>query len=391
MSLYPAPILHNNALNSVFNSSDFTTTNKLNSTNVAGPLTVSGLATFNGGTQVKGSETITGMLYANGGITTNNAIIDAGSGSLTCGAITNSGITTSTNYAIYKNTNKTNTNSVFFTNSGTNNQWGIQQYDYLASGMGSLYLSRIGTNDIVIAGTTGYVGINTTSPAYQLDVNGTTNISGALTATTLTASGLVTASAGLTVPSGQTLAANGGISATTLTTSGINTFAGKINANNGVYLGADKNYVLQDPGSSYVRPTNSANGCVLGYTASAAVTGTTYINITTTAKTNILSLDLSAGTYIIQYGLNNLFSTGNTSYTTTSFIIALSTSNLSTGTYDIDYSCDTTNGSYTTATTTKSNMTVYTSVNSFTAYLIARITASVALQTQGFINATRIQ
>ena len=113
-----------------------------------------------------------GATYLNGVVTTNNNNINAGTGTVSCGPITNSGIITSTNYVIFKNTAKTNTNSVFFTNSGTNNQWGIQQYDYLASNMGSLYLSRIGSNDIVISGTNGYVGINTANPAQTLHING---------------------------------------------------------------------------------------------------------------------------------------------------------------------------------------------------------------------------
>ena len=83
MSLYPAPVLHNNALNSVFNSSDFTTTNKLNSTNVLGPLTVSGLATFNGGTQVNASGTVSGTLTVGGLFTANGSVNMAASSTLT--------------------------------------------------------------------------------------------------------------------------------------------------------------------------------------------------------------------------------------------------------------------------------------------------------------------
>jgi len=55
MSSYPAPTLHNGLLNTVFNPKDFTTTSKLNSTVVNGPLNINGLATCNAGLQVNGS------------------------------------------------------------------------------------------------------------------------------------------------------------------------------------------------------------------------------------------------------------------------------------------------------------------------------------------------
>jgi len=55
MSSYPAPTLHNGLLNTVFNPKDFTTTSKLNSTVVNGPLNINGLATCNAGVQVNGS------------------------------------------------------------------------------------------------------------------------------------------------------------------------------------------------------------------------------------------------------------------------------------------------------------------------------------------------
>ena len=55
MSSYPAPTLHNGLLNTVFNSTDFTTTSNLNSTVVNGPLNINSLATCNAGLKVNGS------------------------------------------------------------------------------------------------------------------------------------------------------------------------------------------------------------------------------------------------------------------------------------------------------------------------------------------------
>jgi hypothetical protein len=55
MSSYPAPTLHNGLLNTVFNPKDFTTTSKLNSTVVNGPLNINGLASCNAGLKVNGS------------------------------------------------------------------------------------------------------------------------------------------------------------------------------------------------------------------------------------------------------------------------------------------------------------------------------------------------
>ena len=55
MSAYPSPTLHNGLLNTVFNPKDFTTTSKLNSTVVNGPLNINGSASCNAGLQVNGS------------------------------------------------------------------------------------------------------------------------------------------------------------------------------------------------------------------------------------------------------------------------------------------------------------------------------------------------
>ena len=213
----------------------------------------------------------------------------------------------------------------------------------------------------------------------------TLTVNGSLIANTITASGLITASAGLTIPSGQSLTANGGISTTTLSTSG------KINANNGVYLGGGKNYVLQDPAGSYVRPINNTSGCTLGFTFSAAIINSTFVNLTSSAKFNIVSLDLSAGTYLIQYGVNNFGGlSGSPNYTSTYWIVGIATTSAASGGYDIDYSMDSTSASYV-GPNTKTNMTVYTSITSFTTNLVSQITASATVRTQGFINATRIQ
>lgn len=119
-ALYPAPITHNGTVNATFNPSDFNNSSKLNATNVTGPLTVSGLATFNSGTQtngtqniagtmvctnstvninqtIGGTETVTGLINANGGILTNNTAVNAGTGTLTAGIATCSGLITANN------------------------------------------------------------------------------------------------------------------------------------------------------------------------------------------------------------------------------------------------------------------------------------------------------
>ena len=92
MSSYPAPTLHNGLLNTVFNSKDFTTTSKLNSTVVNGPLNINGLATCNAGLQVNGSinttvststvnSSVSGQLTlpSTTVITNTNDVVDTGS------------------------------------------------------------------------------------------------------------------------------------------------------------------------------------------------------------------------------------------------------------------------------------------------------------------------
>jgi hypothetical protein len=92
------------------------------------------------------------------------------------GTISSQGILDMKNYIQLFNTGQTNTNTIFFSNTGSTNQWAIQQYDngYVANNKGRFVISRTSANDIVIDGSNnpGYVGINTISPGYQLDVSG---------------------------------------------------------------------------------------------------------------------------------------------------------------------------------------------------------------------------
>jgi hypothetical protein len=337
-------------------------------------------------------------LTVNGGITSNNNSIDAGTGTVICGSLNASGLITANNglnvcsgfgLTIYDVVAKTNLTNIFTYTDGNSyydngKVGGNHTFRYNNQAGSITTMLNINTSAITATPTITANG-GLTVPASQ-----TLTVNGSLTGNTITASGLITASAGLTIPSGQSLTANGGISTTTLSASGIATFSGKINANNGVYLGTGKNYVLQDP-TSYVRPFNNANGCTLGFTFSAAITGTTFVNLTTTARTNIVSLDLSAGTYLIQYNVNNFGGlSGSPNYTSTYWIVGIATTSAASSGYDIDYSMDQSSASYT-GNNTKSNMTVYTSIASFTVYLVSQITASATVRTQGFINATRIQ
>jgi hypothetical protein len=99
------------------------------------------------------------------------------------GAVNTSGIITSTNYVLLNNTAKTNTNTLFFSNASSNptsSGFKLQVYDFGAGGIGTFYLSRVTSNDLVI-NPNGNVGINTTSPGYILDVNGSANFAGGST------------------------------------------------------------------------------------------------------------------------------------------------------------------------------------------------------------------
>ena len=81
---------------------------------------------------------------------------------------------------------------------------------------------RTKTYDRITILEDGNVGVGTaTNLTNKLQVEGNTLVSGLITANTITASGLITGNAGITVPSGQTITSLGNISAYTMTTSGL--------------------------------------------------------------------------------------------------------------------------------------------------------------------------
>ena len=81
---------------------------------------------------------------------------------------------------------------------------------------------RTKTYDRITILEDGNVGVGTaTNLTNKLHVEGGMLVSGLITANTITASGLITGNAGITVPSGQTITSLGNISANTMTTSGL--------------------------------------------------------------------------------------------------------------------------------------------------------------------------
>jgi hypothetical protein len=68
-------------------------------------------------------------------------------------------------------------NFIYFTATSKTSYW-LQQYDIGANDF--LTLTRQGGNDLCIKGSNGYVGINTSIPAYVFDVSGTTRINNKL-------------------------------------------------------------------------------------------------------------------------------------------------------------------------------------------------------------------
>ena len=105
----------------------------------------------------------------------------------------------------------------------------------LSNTLSTAPVAQFGTNAIahsnvyIVGGSRGRIGIGSSSPSASLDVVGTANISG-----------LITANGGLTIPAGQALNVLGGLESATINTTTINTVAlsasESINANGGITL-----------------------------------------------------------------------------------------------------------------------------------------------------------
>ena len=73
----------------------------------------------------------------------------------------------------------TNANYIIF-NDGSWNSFAVQQVDNGAN-QNYFRMGRNGYGDVCILGSNGNVGINTSAPAYNLDINGTARLNGSLT------------------------------------------------------------------------------------------------------------------------------------------------------------------------------------------------------------------
>ena len=277
----------------------------LNSSNTSGIL----LSQSGGGVGIGRSSVANGYTLdvdggaVNGAIITNNGAINAGSGTITCGAINNSGIITSTNYWSLNNTAKTNTNTIFLSNSssgsGATSQFKLQQYDNGtgAGSMGTLFLSRTTANDLVILGSNGYVGINTTTPAYQLDVNGAINCT-SITCRSETDTSVLTVTGALNA-NGGIVTNNGAINAGTgsITCGSINTNSILANNNCNVYFPSSLPTTSNNSGLGLLWNVTSGliDTALLAYGQGGAVPGFTFYSVYMGANTRSLLATIGAG------------------------------------------------------------------------------------------------
>lgn len=137
----------------------------------------------------------------------------------------------------------------------------------------TINIGRMTTNPITIGNSSADVTISCASGSIKTN---------AFACTTQTASGLITANGGITIPSGKTLTANGGLSCTTQSASGL------ITANGGLTLGSGQGITFSSTG--YL-PTSTQ----LGYT----LYGESNVEVTVTPTSRIIATitDLPVGVY----------------------------------------------------------------------------------------------
>ena len=199
-----------------------------------------------------------------------------------------------------------------------------------------------------------------------------------------TSTGLITANAGLTIPSGQTLTVNGSINSSTITASGL------ITANAGLTMGFNQNITLA---STFTTPTAGQ----LGYTVNAI--GTAPQTIGNGTLTTICSMTVTPGVWNFYYGMTSLQAlSATTAWNMSNSQMGLSTSGLAMSVGSMFW-----NSLYSTTTTqsfpagVNGNCNLYqnyiaTFTASTTIYLLVNITSNTTLQVYsgGIIRATRI-
>ncbi len=208
---------------------------------------------------IDGAATISGLLSANGGIATNNAAINAGTGSISGGSITGATLTTTGNTSVGGNLNFTGaTSSIAVTTAAT-------PLNIDAGTSGAVNIAGISTGDVNLAGGSGSTGCTVTNSNGNFTCTGNILGNSAGTVGYWSRSGTTLSPA----TSGDNVTTSGNISTTG---TGVITSAGLLTSSNGL---------TQTTGALNLTATSGAL-TLSGLGASSISTGANALTVTAT-------------------------------------------------------------------------------------------------------------
>jgi hypothetical protein len=183
-----------------------------------------------------GTLTVAGALNANNGLVVSGAVLTANSGlTVAFGVLTASAGLTVDNGVLTASAGLTVSSGTITVSSGNLTVSGSITASGLITANNGLTVPAgqfITANGGITATSITASGLITANNGLTVPAGKFITANGGITATSITASGLITANNGLTVPAGQFITANGGITATSITASGL------ITANNGLTVPA---------------------------------------------------------------------------------------------------------------------------------------------------------
>ena len=349
------------------------------------------LTTTNDCVDTTNAQTIAGVKTFSGSIVA-NAGVNAGANALVCGTLTSSGlISLNAGSGISLLSDATNRyKTTIYSGTDTNSY-----YDNVQTGGSHIFRN-------IVVGPTNVFSINATNITATSVINAnagltipsgqTLTVNGTFAPSSITTAGLITANGGLTIPSGQTLTVASGATLSvlgTFTPSSMTT-SGLITANGGLTMGANQNITLA---TTFTTPTSLQ----LGYTVNTI--GTAPQTIGNGTLTTICSMTVPAGVWNFYYGMTDLQAlSSTTAWNMSNTQMGLSTSGLAMSVGSMFW-----NSLYSTKDTRSFPAGVTSSCNlyqnyiatftaSTTIYLLVNITSNTTLQVYsgGIIRATRI-